>query len=308
MSSLPNYAPIAVFTYNRPEHTARLLRSLQRNTEFSKSPLTIYCDAPKRPEHEEGVKKNREVVRRLAPAHARIVERDQNFGLARSIITGVSELVAEHGTAIIVEDDLVFSPRALAFLNEGLRRYADNDRVMHVSAYMFPVDHVFREPFFYREATCWGWATWGRAWAHFNPDAAALLDEIDRLKARPEFDVRSSMFFYHMLKLQRDGKLDSWAIRWYASMFLHGGLALHPARSYVENSGFDGSGVHCNIDADRRFDVATTSALPKVWPDFIVESEEAISAMVNYRLGWGNKRARFKRLFWYYLRKLPVFN
>lgn len=298
-------APIVVFTYNRAEHAARVLKSLDSNPAFANSQVTIYCDGVKKPEHAEAVAANRTAVRRLAPKGARIVERAENFGLAKSIITGVSEHVAEHGKVIVVEDDLVFSPGTLDFLNEGLRRYQDHDRVMHVAAYMFPTMTRFEKPFFYREATCWGWATWDRAWKHFNPDPHALLAEIDRRGARKDFDIRGSMFFYHMLKLQADGKLDSWAIRWYASMYLQGGLSLHPHKSYVENLGFDGTGVHCNVDD--RFIVETTSRLPREWPTEIVESEQAIVDMIAYRKSAKDLKMRIRRRVAQVLNRLNPF-
>ena len=289
----PEHAPLVIFTYNRPDHTIRLLDSLKRNPGFLDSPVTIYCDAPKSEEHEADVAANRAAVREHAPKHARIVEREENFGLAKSIITGVTETVNEHGSVIVLEDDLVPSAGTLPYLNAGLQRYGDQEKVMHVAAYMFPVAKKFDQPFFYREATCWAWATWDRAWAHFNADSDALLAEIDARKVRHEFDVRGSMFFYQMLKMQSEGRVDSWAIRWYASMFLNGGLALHPARSYVENLGFDGTGVHCNVDD--RFIVSPTSKMPTSWPDDIVESERAIEAMIAYRDNAKSFKGRMRR-------------
>lgn len=288
-------APLAIFTYNRPEHTARLLQSLERNPEFSgSSPITIYCDGPKKPEHEASVERNRRTVRTMAPKHARVVMRDRNMGLANSIIGGVTENVREHGKVIVIEDDLVLSPAALGFLNEGLRRYADLERVMHVSAYMYPIRSRLTQPFFCGEATCWGWGTWDRAWKHFNPEAGQLLAEIDRRSARHDFNVRGSHYFYQMLKLQADGKLDSWAIRWYASIYLQDGLSLHPNRSYVENLGFDGSGVHCKVDD--RFIVTTTSQMPKSWPTVIEKSEVAIAAMVASRQNVPSWRQRLRHM------------
>jgi hypothetical protein len=298
-------APLAIFTYNRPEHTARLLHSLERNKEFATSPITIYCDGPKAPEHEPAIQKTRQVVRDMAPKRARLVMRDGNFGLAKSIIAGVSEQVAEHGRVVVIEDDLVFSPAALGFLNLGLNRYAEAERVMHVSAYMYPVPRLPDTPFFCGEATCWGWATWDRAWAHFNPDAGALLAEIDRRDARRDFNIRGSFYFYQMLKLQSDGKLDSWAIRWYASMFVRDGLSLHPNRSYVENLGFDGTGVHCKVDD--RFIVTTTNRLPQSWPKEIARNEEAIDAMVAYRNKAQHWQSRLTRRVTHALNRINPF-
>ncbi len=283
-----DFAPIAIFAYNRPTHTTRLIEALKENPEFAQSTVTIYCDGPKKPEHADSVEATRRVVREAAPAHAKIIERDNNFGLAKSIITGVSENVEEHGRVIIMEDDLVPTSGALGFLNAGLERYVNEDMVMHVSAYMFPVSGALPQSFFYREATCWGWGTWKRAWDHFEPDAGKLLKMVDERDMRYEFDVDDTMFFYEMLKRQRDGSLDSWAIRWYTSMFLRSGLALHPGRSYIENLGFDGSGIHCNVDD--RFIVSPTTEPVTKWPSDIEESPEAVALMQQYRKAVKSRR------------------
>lgn len=278
---MTSYAPIAVFTYNRPVHTERLFESLHDNPVFQESPVYVYCDGPKYSDHADSVEATREVVRRKAPPAARIIERNENFGLAKSIITGVTELCEEYGRVIVLEDDLVLSPHALEFLNQGLERYADDERVMHISAYMYPVRTRFPSAQFYREATCWGWATWARAWKYFDPDAGRLVDEIDEQGRRSEFNIDDSMYFYQMLCRQRDGTIDSWAIRWYASMFRAGGLALHPPYSLVQNLGFDGSGVHCNVDS--RFEVQLGKNPVQKMPDDIRESDKLLRAMIDYR-------------------------
>ena len=275
------HSPIAVFTYNRPAHTRQLIQSLLRSPIFERSHVTIYCDGPKVPEHEEAVSETRNIIRNEAPANVEIIERSENFGLARSVITGVSELCEEFGRVIVLEDDLVLAPHALNFMNESLARYEAEDKVMHVSAYMYPVKCKLPESFFYREATCWGWATWKRAWQHFEPNSAKLVAEIDERGLRRDFNNDESMYFYQMLRKQRDGELDSWAIRWYASMFRRDGLALHPGKSLVQNLGFDGSGVHCNVDS--RFEVNLSDGPVKLFPKKVEELERAFQAMIAYR-------------------------
>lgn len=291
------HAPIALFTYNRPAHTERLFESLARWDGLADSPLHVYCDGPKHAAHAESVARTREVVDRHAPPHATIVKREENLGLARSIITGVTELCAGFGRVIVLEDDLVLSPHALDFLNAGLDRYAGDDDVMHVSAYMYPVLRQLPASFFYREATCWGWGTWARAWRHFDADAGALVTRIDEGGLRNAFNIEESMYFYQMLCKQRDGEIDSWAIRWYASMFLRNGLALHPGQSLVRNLGFDGSGVHCNVDT--RFEVDLSEHGVRSFPRRLVESPDAVQAMIELRLKQQNKaypvRSRARR-------------
>lgn len=275
-------APIILFAYNRPKHIARAIRSLQANPEFEDSPITVFCDGPKNDDHLEAVEQTRAAVKNAGlPAHAKIVERDKNMGLANSIIAGITEATDAHGKVIIVEDDLVLSKAALGFLNAGLDRYENDEQVMHISAYMYPVPGELDESFFLGEGTCWGWATWKDSWKHFNPDAKALMKTIDDKKIRSGFDIDDTMFFYAMLKKQCEGDLDSWAIRWYASMYLNNGLSLHPRQSYVENLGFDGSGIHCNVDD--RFIGATTSKATQFWPDKFERNAAALEAMKEYR-------------------------
>jgi hypothetical protein len=274
-----NISPIAIFVYKRPEHTRHMINSLHQNPESHEADITVYCDGPRSSEDLPDIVATREIVHELLPA-ARVVERENNMGLANSVISGVSEQCQKFGRVIVLEDDLILSPSAISYLNKGLERYADTEKVMHISAYMFPVKGTLPPSFFYREATCWGWATWERAWKNFQSDAQIILEYIQKNRLTYQFDVNNSMFFLSMLRKQMKGEIDSWAIRWYGSMLMHRGLSLHPASSLVQNHGFDGSGVHCNITDF--FDVTLTDEIPE-FPDEIIECREAVSAMMHYR-------------------------
>lgn len=280
---MPAYAPIAIFLYNRPDHTERLFRSLSACPELAGSPVTVYCDGPRRDEDRAPVMQARAAARALAPAHAVFVERTENRGLAGSLIAGVSEQCETHGCVIVLEDDLELAPCALAYFNEALRRYADEPRVMHIAGYMYPVKAkaALPESFFYREISCWGWATWQSAWRHFNPDSAFLYRAVEDSGRMAAFDAGIPDFFSTMLRQQRDGMLDSWAIRWYASVFLAGGLALHPGRPVTKNNGHDGTGVHCI--KTRRFEVRLAKSVPSAWPGTIEEDPHVPGYIRHFR-------------------------
>jgi hypothetical protein len=275
------FAPIVVFAYNRPRHIKRALRSLKRNPEIDESPVYIYCDGARNPKDRRLVDKTRDVVIKEAPKHAEIILRGQNQGLANSISYGVTQACEKHGRVIIIEDDLVLSPGALSYFNRALDRYADDDKAMHVSGYMFPSDIQLPDAFFYREATCWGWATWKRAWEHYNPNSAELVKAIEKKEAVADFNLNNSMFFMQMLRKQALGEIDSWAIRWYASMYLRGGLSLHPAVSLVANEGFDGTGVHCSITDQYKIELA--ESFDGEWPEKVEESMAAIFSTMDFR-------------------------
>ncbi len=274
-------AAIAVFAYRRPGHTRRMLRSLLANPLAARSPITVFCDGARGERDAADVAATRAAVREMAPANARIVERGANLGLAGSVIAGVTELVEQHGEAIVLEDDLELAPIALDYFNGALARYRDEERVMHVSGYMFPVQAELPETFFYREATCWGWATWARAWRNFEPDARRVRQFVLDCGARRAFDAEDSFPFFDMLEAQIAGRVDSWAIRWYGSLWLHDGLALHPGRALVRNTGHDGSGVHSGVSSS--YDVDLGMAPVRNFPDRVEESAEALRAILAYR-------------------------
>jgi len=274
-------APIAFFAYNRPEHTRQALETLCKCDGALESELFIYCDGPKRAIDEKAVKQVREIVKSYNWCGAvQVVEHDVNLGLANSIIHGVTEIVNRYGRIIVLEDDLVLSPQFLNFMNDALDSYKDIQEVMHVSGYMFPVRGKLPETFFYRATSCWGWATWKRAWDKFEPDAIKLLAKFENAKQRWEFDIKGTMQYYEMLHEQTRNNTDAWAARWYASVFFNNGLCLHPGISLVNNIGHDGTGLHCGPTDVYKVEVSKERV--SHFTEDIKESEQAIILMSDF--------------------------
>lgn len=239
-------SPIILFTYDRPSHTRRTVEALQRNALAEDSDLIVFSDAPRSEGQVDTVRETREYIRRIEGFRSvTVVERTENLGLARSIIDGVTTIIDRYGRVIVLEDDLVTSPHFLEYMNSALDRYAREERVMQISGYMFPVEtQTTQEAFFLPVTTSWGWGTWRRAWQHFDA-AARGYEELKRDRAkRKAFDLDDSYPYFAMLESQLRGEIDSWAIRWWLSVFSRNGLVLYPRRSLIENIGFDGSGTH----------------------------------------------------------------
>src|ERR1700752_3138282 len=186
--------PIALFTYNRADHTAQVLDSLAKCARFDECSLYIYCDAPKTNEHAKAVEASREVVRqRAASLGATVIERNTNLGLARSVVDGVSDLCNRFGRVIVLEDDLLLNPRFLDYMLRALDRCADQENVYQVSGYMFPVQlHTRTDAFFLPLITSWGWATWQRAWQIFSWDASDAREQLKDPAVRKRFDLNNS--------------------------------------------------------------------------------------------------------------------
>jgi hypothetical protein len=240
------FTPVALFVYARLSHTQSTVEALLNNPGAELTDLIIFSDAARTIENQENVEEVRAYLKSINGFRSiNIYERPYNFGLAKSIIEGVTEVLKKHDAVIVLEDDLVTSPYFLKFMNEALEKYAEDDRVISIHGYVLPVNQSLPETFFLRGADCWGWATWRRGWKNFNPDGQHLLDELNRRKLIGTFDFNGAYSFSKMLKAQIKGINDSWAVRWHASAFLANKLTLYPGRSLVHNIGHDGSGTHC---------------------------------------------------------------
>lgn len=278
---MQNLAPIALFVYNRPDHTRRTLNYLQKNLLAEESRLYIFSDAAKTPADQPKVDEVRAIADDVTGFKSvKVIKRAQNMGLANSIITGVTQLVNEYGKVIVFEDDLLSSPYTLQYFNEALVRYEQAEKVMHIGAYMYDLKTpALPETFFYRAATSWGWATWARAWKHFEPDIDKLMTQFDQEKIR-RFSIEGAMNFWKQMQGFKAGKNNSWAIRWYASVFLNGGLTLNPSHSLIQNIGHDGSGVHSNIEDIYHVNIAQKPV--QNFPNELTENQQAYDAIKRF--------------------------
>jgi hypothetical protein len=168
----------------------------------------------------------------------------------------------------------------LQYFNEALSKYAREDKVMHIGAYMYNLpDKQLPQTFFYRAATSWGWATWARAWKDFEPDIDKLIGQFDKQKIN-RFSIGGSMNFWKQMEGFKAGKNNSWAIRWYASIFLKNGLTLNPSHSLVHNIGHDGSGVHSNSEKTYHVQVAQKPVVE--FPMEVKENPRAYQAIRQF--------------------------
>lgn len=239
------HSPIALFTYARADHTQQAVESLLRNKEAAHSDLYIFSDGPKTEEKRDAVEENRKYIHSIRGFKSiQIIEREKNWGLANSLIAGITDVVNRHGRVIVVEDDLIVSTYFLQYMNEALEKYKDEAKVGAITAYCPVKDENLPETYFLRYFHCWGWGTWKRGWNLFEPDTKKLLKKI-RWKTN-KFNLDGAVDNYGMLYCQKVGLVDSWFIRLYASFFLAGKLTLFPGRSLVSNHGLDGSGTHCD--------------------------------------------------------------
>lgn len=293
MASKEALAPVILFVYNRPFHTKNTVRALQKNTLASQSELFIYSDGAKNDNQRESVNAVREYLKEIEGfKKVTVIERYTNFGLANSIIDGVTKIVNEFGKVIVLEDDLVTSPYFLAYMNDGLKLYENDKNIASIHGYIYPIDNL-PDTFFIRGADCWGWGTWKRAWNVFEPDGKILLEKLKSRGLQNEADFNGSYQYTKMLEDQIIGKNNSWAIRWYISAFLEDMLTLYPGKSFVENIGNDGSGTHS--EETKVFSAITNACFTELTKINVVENSYCRKRIEEFFLSM--KRNIFYRIY-----------
>jgi len=238
-------APVAVFGYRRPRHLHRVVDALAAEPEAADSELILFLDGPQGAADRKDVAAVRALAGEIGGFRSiKIHAAEQNLGLARSIPAGVSKVCREHGRAIVLEDDAVPLAGFLSFMNKALEKYQEEPRVMQISGYAYPLEPAPTRHGFLPLTSCWGWATWQRAWQKYGwhrEEAVSDLENPDFVRA---FDLEGAYPYSRLLWDVVEGRSDSWGVIWYWNVFRNRGLGFFPATSLVENIGWDGTGEH----------------------------------------------------------------
>jgi hypothetical protein len=285
---MSDLAPIVLFTYNRPWHTEQTLNALMQNNLAQDSVLYIYSDGPNDITNKtliNQISEVRNVVRKKKWCkEVHIVESEKNKGLASSIISAVTDIVNKHGKIIVLEDDIMTSKGFLRYMNEALNFYKNEERVMHISAYMYPHKEALPETFFFEVPyPGGGWATWQRAWMHFKDDAVGFYKYFEENKLWNRFNKFGGKFLQKQLKSNVDGELKTWFIKWHATMILKKGLTLYPKQSLTNNIGFDNSGSHCAVTT--KFDIDVLAEEIYIKPIVFKVSPKAERIIIRFYQG-----------------------
>jgi len=280
-------APVALFVYNRPDHTLRTVEGLRQNWLSSQSDLVVFSDAPKSGDEVAGVAAVRKLIRTISGFKSlTIVQREQNLGLAKSVISGISQICEQSGSVIVVEDDLLTTPDFLTFMNSALDYYAEESRVFSVSGFNFALKAPPHYPYdafcFYRSSSL-GWGTWKNRWKRCDWNVA----DYDAFSADPSQQKsfnRGGEDLTRMLRLQMVRRIDSWAIRWAYAHHQHDALALLSIKPRVFHIGSDSSATHAKRQGAFRqlpltSELKSSFTLPNVedlQPQFVAELQSLL--------------------------------
>jgi len=282
-------SPVLVLGYNRPYHLERALMALSLNEESKLTDFYISIDGPKNSSESILVDACQKIARLdYGFLNKKYLFNEFNQGLAETVISRVSNVLENHDSVIVVEDDLVVSKHFLRYMNNGLQKYRLDEHVASIHGYQYPVQLIGKECVFLRGADCWGWGTWKNRWNAAEFDSDILLDQINAKGIRKSFDLGGYKNNYKLLNKQKNGEIDSWAIRWHASMFIQNRLTLYPTETLVVNNGLDGSGSHGDFSSD--FYSELSNKTEWIFPSQIVESKIYKKLLIKYFKLLRNKR------------------
>ena len=254
--------PVVLFAYNRPDQLCQTLDSLQVN----QVPLIYaFSDSPRTPEYAPAVDKVRDILRTIDWCDVVLCERETNFGLGRSILAGVTEVLEKHEAAIIFEDDLICVPGTYKYLCAALDQYWDDDRVMSVTGWTHPdttPGDMTTLPYFDGCADCWVWGTWARSWRGMEIDAGSLMEQCK--------DQGIDIYRYgEKLVNMANAELrqNIWAVRFLYLHILKKGVCLRPPWTMVKNIGFGPGATNTKAEPLIKSSVLKVCPpIPAQWP------------------------------------------
>lgn len=292
-------SPICLFVYKRYDTTKLMLESLLACPECADSELYVFMDEARNDSEADDVEKvralfdNLQGFKAIHPYPARM-----NKGMARSVIDGVTTVLQQHESIIVLEDDLVVAPDFLTFMNTALEAYRDRSDIWSISGYtpnlkeieQYDKNGVFLVP----RAQCWGWATWSDRWETVDWEVSDFNYLARNKKRRKAFDMGGNDLF-RTLEMEHRERIESWAVRWAYAASKQKMWTVNPMLSKVQNIGLKSSTSHVGWH-DERHNVELlgnkTIIDPNVQPD-----EKLVQAFKKHHdLGIISKIGYFMRL------------
>jgi len=270
--------PVALIIFNRPDTTQRVFAEIAR---VKPRKLFVVADGP-RSDHPNDVEKcaiSRAIIERV-DWDCKVVKgySDINMGCGWRAASGISWVLEQVEEAIILEDDCVPHPTFFRFCEELLEKYRDDERVMvisgrnHLGQRQTPYSY-----FFGRLLGCWGWATWRRAWKHYDIQMK-LWPELRNTRWLRNIlaDPRAAQKWRNIFDRTHAGKIDTWDFQWVFACWAQNGFGITANINLVRNIGFGKDATSTRSLNDERANVPSAAInFPLQHPPHMVWDKEA---------------------------------
>lgn len=294
-------APIVLFVYNRLEHTRTTIDHLLNNKLADKSTLIIFSDGPKNENDKEKIIEVRKYIKSISGfQNVQLEFREKNLGLANSVISGVKSILNLYNEVIVLEDDVISSPYFLTFMNNALNFYRNNKTIFSVSGYPYPIkvpESYTKDVFISYRSSSWGWGTWKDRWKSVDWDVSDYKYFIKDKSSQKLFE-RAGQDLLPMLFAQKEGQIDSWAVRWGYAHYKNAAFCLYPVVPLCKNIGTDRSGTHSS--SSKKLSVNLEYKVNELNMD----ANPELNTEINFRIKKLFKPSLFRRVINYFKYKL----
>ncbi len=270
--------PVAFLVFNRPDTTQRVFEEIRR---ARPQKLLVVADGPRtgRPGEADSCKAVRSIIDTVDwPCEVLKNYSDVNLGCKMRVSSGLKWVFDTVEEAIVLEDDCLPHPTFFRFCEELLNRYRDDERIMMISGDNFQFGRK-RTPYSYyfsRYTHIWGWASWKRAWRHYDVNMALwpLVREGEWLSDVLD-DQRSTRNWTKMFEKVFRGDINTWDYQWTFTCWFQSGFAILPNVNLVSNIGFHASATHTTSDSPYGSMNTEPMSFPLDHPPFIIRDAVA---------------------------------
>lgn len=279
--------PVAFLIFNRPDLTEQVFAAI---AQAKPKKLFVIADGPRFPEEEAKCKKTREVIQKVDWDCEVLTDfSDQNLGCGRRLASGFDWVFSQVEEAIFLEDDTLPSPSFFSFCEEMLERYRHDERVMHINGdNSVNQDRTDDSYYFSKYMHIWGWASWRRAWHHYdyfmktwqNFKEAGLLEYIFEDSYEQKYWIKILDQMYEDPQI-----IDTWDYQWTYACWSQGGLSIAPNKNLISNLGFNRPDSAHTVGDDPRAKLLTAEIMEIKHPQFVVRHQEADQHSFNHIFG-----------------------
>lgn len=257
---ISTFAPVLIITLNRFEHFVQCVSSLQSCLYADQTDLYLAIDYPANDRHKEGHQRILDYVPTIQGFKSvNIIKREFNYGILKNYYDALNSILEKHDRMLFSEDDNVFSPDYLNFMNQCLTVYENHENVFTVCGYNYPVEipsSFGTISYLWSGHSAWGFGLWRNKWQKIDWRDDRAFHVLKKFLNNPLNVVRYVAIANHylesmvtILKMKRangDGYIC-------LQQFIKGWYSVFPSESRVRNTGHDGSGSHCSADNQEQF-------------------------------------------------------
>ena len=264
---------MALFVYRRPQLARRALASIRR---YQPPRLYVVADGARHPSEAAACLESQRLVEEVDwPCSVRRDFSDAHLGCGQRIASGVSWVLEHEHSAIFLEEDCVADPSFFPYCEELLGRFECQENVMMITGFnLLGSWQIHNASYsFSHLGSSWGWATWRRAWRHFDAILTSwrkhlgTLEEIRKLLGDDQIFAERVRLFDAVAA----SRLDSWAVPWNLACLRRGACCAVPSVNLIANFGFGPDSTHHKHASDPNSGVPVSRlSFPLKHPEAIV--------------------------------------